>query len=595
MFLEYVVDIEYVFVERKSTMIITESILYLDCNQFYFRYDPHNILNIPESINMNNDFSIYQCLYLAKFVSKQPYETEYSASVKPYPKSTIMILIMLLMCGDTGSLINPGPVNRNIDAESSIIDNIDPDVNHFNDNFVNFNSYSICSIKDKNIFQNNSLNLFHNNSRSILKDGRLDEYGILFDSLNNPFHVITFTETWLKSDNKDNASIKGFQSSHVIRPIDHNFNLKDKGGGISIFVKDGIDYKLRNDMNVTLSHIETLFIELKLNGKKYMIGTVYRVPNTNVNDFNETLNQLIEPVSNDYEVVLLGDFNICLMEENNHTRSFCSMLQSNVLFPVILEPTRVATILRNDEYITTETLIDNIFVNTQLNFNSGLIYSTISDHYPIFISIMSTSVPQNVSNEIKYRLIDDFRIRKFKCAINNSLQHIVEGEADAARAFDKFFELLNNLYNKYFPIKTKIVTNKSLRHPWVTEILVRSIKKREKMSRLAKRGRIDRQVFIEFRNLVTKQLREARANYYNDEFSNCNGNIKKTWNIINKTIKKNNAKTNILIRENDNLCKPDDLPDKFNNYFSNIAEKLVSEIPSTNKSPENYLRNRNPK
>ena len=37
------------------------------------------------------------------------------------------------------------------------------------------------------------------------------------------------------------------------------------------------------------------------------------------------------------------------------------------------------------------------------------------------------------------------------------------------------------------------------------------------------------------------------------------------------------------------------MPDKSNNYFSNIAEKLVSEIPSTNKSPENYLRNRNPK
>ena len=43
------------------------------------------------------------------------------------------------------------------------------------------------------------------------------------------------------------------------------------------------------------------------------------------------------------------------------------------------------------------------------------------------------------------------------------------------------------------------------------------------------------------------------------------------------------------------MCKPEDLPDKFVNYFTNVAEKLVSEIPSTNKSPESYLRNRNPK
>ena len=321
--------------------------------------------------------------------------------------------------------------------------------------------------------------------------------------------MIAFTETWLKTDNKDNAFLDDFQSSHVIRPIDQNFNMKDKGGGISIFVKEGIEYKLRNDMNLTLPYIETLFIELNLNGKKYMIGTVYRVPNTNVNDFNETLNKLIEPVSNDYEVVLLGDFNICLLQENNHTTSFCSSLQSNNLFPVILEPTRVANIQRNGEYITTETLIDNIFINTRLNFNSGLIYSSISDHYPIFISIMGTTVPQNAPNEIKYRLIDDTRIRKFKYALSNSLQHIFEGVTDAAIAFDKFFELLNNLYNKYFPIKTKTVSIKSLRHPWVTDTLVRRIKIRERMSRSASRGQIDRQVFTDFRNSVTKQLREA--------------------------------------------------------------------------------------
>ena len=67
-FLEYKVDMKYIFVKKKSTKIITGSILYLDCYQFYFKYDPHNILNIPESINLNIYFSIYQYLYLAKLV-----------------------------------------------------------------------------------------------------------------------------------------------------------------------------------------------------------------------------------------------------------------------------------------------------------------------------------------------------------------------------------------------------------------------------------------------------------------------------------------------------------------------------------------------
>ena len=37
----------------------------------------------------------------------------HSPSTKPRPRSTSVILLMLLMCGDTGALINPGPINRN--------------------------------------------------------------------------------------------------------------------------------------------------------------------------------------------------------------------------------------------------------------------------------------------------------------------------------------------------------------------------------------------------------------------------------------------------------------------------------------------------
>ena len=53
-------------------------------------------------------------------------------------------------------------------------------------------------------------------------------------------------------------------------------------------------------------------------------------------------------------------------------------MQSNNLFPVILSPTRVATIQKpNGEYETTEKLIDNVFVNTQNSSRSGLIEITI--------------------------------------------------------------------------------------------------------------------------------------------------------------------------------------------------------------------------
>ena len=94
------------------------------------------------------------------------------------------------------------------------------------------------------------------------------------------------------------------------------------------------------------------------------------------------------------------------------------------------------SIERDGQDIVTESLIDNIFVNENLAYNSGLIYSDISDHYPIFVSIPLKSTIENTETlEIKYRLIDEFRIRKFKSAVANnpifkSIMHI--NSADVA-------------------------------------------------------------------------------------------------------------------------------------------------------------------
>ena len=124
-------------------------------------------------------------------------------------------------------------------------------------------------------------------------------------------------------------------------------------------------------MSLMLPFIETLFIELSINQKNYIIGLVYRRPNEDIDIFNVTLNNLIEPIRNKNEVILLGDFNIDLLKDNNFSREFQNMLQSNYLVPTILEPTRVAEVSRNGESIVTETLIDNIFINRSTDFKSG--------------------------------------------------------------------------------------------------------------------------------------------------------------------------------------------------------------------------------
>ena len=478
--------------------------------------------------------------------------------------------------------------------ESNILDNADPDLNHYNDFDVNFMAYDIDRLKG-NISISDGFNLWHHNARSILKEGKLDEYELLLESINNPFHIMAFSETWLKTSNCDRASFQDFDHIYNIRPLNGEIDDKEGGGGLSLFIKTGLNYKVRYDMTLMLSFIETLFIEVLINQKKYIVGLIYRVPNENIDIFNDTLNNILEPIKNSNEVILLGDFNIDLLKDNDFSKEFRTMLQSNYLVPTILEPTRVASVNRNGETIVSETLIDNIFINRSTDFKSGLIYSSISDHYPVFTTITQCNPNTHEKSPItvKTRLIDDFRIRKFKSALQRSLLDLLNNSDDAKTSFSKFYYTFDLLYNTYFPVISKQMKQKSLLKPWVTVSLANRIKIRDKLARLANKGRINREHYTRFRNTLTAQLRNAKANYFNSEFTKYDGNIKKTWEIINSNIKKTYRNKTISLKDNDNLIKLDDVPNKFIDYFSNIASNLVSEIAPEERDASFYLKNRN--
>ena len=112
---------------------------------------------------------------------------------------------------------------------------IDPDSNHFDFNVAKFKSYDIDSFIDSPCNISNSFSVFHHNSRSI--SGKLGEYELFFKSLKDPFDILIFTETWLKTDNVDNCNFEGYKSVHLLRPIDKHIDFKNVGGGISIYIK----------------------------------------------------------------------------------------------------------------------------------------------------------------------------------------------------------------------------------------------------------------------------------------------------------------------------------------------------------------------
>ena len=210
--------------------------------------------------------------------------------------------------------------------------------------------------------------------------------------------------------------------------------------------------------------MECCFIEISYNNKKYIIAGVYRIPNTDINLFLEKFNEIIEPLKNSSEVILLGDYNINLLNDDIYKNSFELCLQSNYLVPTILSPTRIATkTLQSGEQVTTKTLIDNIIIKPNITHSSGLIESCITDHFPVYVSIPEIKLDTSPNKVIDHRLITENSKRKFRQALIRS--NLLIYHTDAKEEFSHFNIIFNELYNKYFPVCKKTITLKDETKP----------------------------------------------------------------------------------------------------------------------------------
>ena len=110
-------------------------------------------------------------------------------------------------------------------------------------------------------------------------------------NLKHNFTVIAMSETWFKGMNVDVYSIDGY--SHV-----YDYRYDRAGGGVSLFMKEGIEYVRRNDLSVFKKDIEFLFVEMtnvrSSCGKSIIVGVIYRPPDKDVHRFTLTMCSILE-------------------------------------------------------------------------------------------------------------------------------------------------------------------------------------------------------------------------------------------------------------------------------------------------------------
>ena len=95
---------------------------------------------------------------------------------------------------------------------------------------------------------------------------------------------------------------------------------------------------------------------------------------------------------------------------------------------------------------------------------------------------------------------------------------------------------------------------------------------------------------------INKVNKKAKKYYYANEFEKCNGNPKKTWDIINKLRGKSKiSNPPSFIIDNEQVISRRIITNKFNNYFVSLADNMNREAfehyTYVDESPsfENYM------
>jgi hypothetical protein len=398
------------------------------------------------------------------------------------------------------------------------------------------------------------------------------------------FGIIGITETWLKVNspttlvNKNNYTFIEKHRSDIIN--------KDGGGGVGMYIKDNIQFILRENFSIMEEYIETIFIEIPIQkGRNKIVGTIYRPPDSDNKQFIEALSRILDTIQKENKTAyLMGDFNIDLQQQKCcHTKDFINLLNTYFYYPTITKPTRITE--------STATVIDNIFCNN-INRNIskthvGIFVTDISDHLPIFLlEKQQTYQKQFEQEKFKCRDYCQVNIETFKRSMSEVDWSIVTDIQSCEHAYNKFHDICTTIFEQSFPMKESKKYKHNPTKPWLTSGLIAACHTKHQLylTFIKCQTNYNEIQFKKYRNKLDQIIKTAKKTYYHKKFEQSKNDIKETWKTIKSLLNKTNtAQQTQFLHKNKVITDKFEIANGFNDYFVNIGPELSTKIQSTSK------------
>ena len=207
-------------------------------------------------------------------------------------------------------------------------------------------NWDISTLADSYYERENASNTIISNAKRTLRDilinninrlvfGHLNinslqtKFDFLCGKIKGPIDVFVITESKLDDIFPHGQFL--FDRFHTLFRFDYNKNE----GGILLYVREGIPAKI---LNHDFPSAENVFVEIKLHKKKWLINCSHNPNKNNIKNHLEIVNKALDSFTTKYEnIILLGDFNVCVDDETMRNFCNCYSLNSHIKQPICIK------------------------------------------------------------------------------------------------------------------------------------------------------------------------------------------------------------------------------------------------------------------
>ena len=386
-------------------------------------------------------------------------------------------------------------------------------------------------------------------------------------------HAHCVCETWLDDSISDaEINVPGYK----VERKDRN----REGGGVLIYIREDVKYKLRKDIAQKAPTVENIWIEIsgsKAAGDNVLLGCMYRPPSSNHDYFNGMLDIIEFASFQEKKVELAGDINFnYVFDESLSSNPISYIEQLYGLTQIVDKPTRVTD--------KTSSLLDIILTSDPMDHtHTEVLPFTFSDHYIVYTCL--NVVPKYGKHRtVTYRCYKQFDPSLF-------LDDLYDADIFKDSSYSKFDGVEDlwsswktkflDISNKHAPIRTCRLKNR--RNPWITAEIVKLMYERDFIQQKAIKYNCPI-LFDEYRrlrNLVTYSIDLNKRNYYTKLASDKSIDSKTLWKELGR-ITGNSKQDNSMPSDMD--CN------EFNDFFTGIGPSLQKTLPDPGpliwKNPE---------